>query len=108
MFLHLSKDSERKDQKLQNNSELHCQMATIKVGLIIHLLIDLSGPNFDEVPVVVGEVVEVVVVDVDVEVILVVVFDEVFVPTFAIPVVSVAFADVVVAIVLVEELLVGV
>ena len=49
-----------------------------------------------------------VVVDVDVEVILVVVLDEVFVPTSAIPVVSVAFADVVVAIVLVVELLVGV
>ena len=49
-----------------------------------------------------------VVVDVDVEVILVVVLDEAFVPTSEIPVISVAFADVVVAIVLVEELLVGV
>ena len=49
-----------------------------------------------------------VVVDVDVEVILLVVIDEVCVPTCAIPVVSVAFADVVVAIILVEELLAGV
>ena len=49
-----------------------------------------------------------VVVDVDIKVILVVVLDEVFVPTSAIPDVSVAFSDVVVAIVLVEELLVGV
>ena len=49
-----------------------------------------------------------VVVDVDIKVILVVVLDEVCVPTCATPVVSVAFADAVVAIVLVEELLVRV
>ena len=50
--------------------------------------------------------VEVVVVDVGVEGIYVVVLDEIFVPTSAILVVSVALADVVVVIVLVEKLLV--
>ena len=46
------------------------------------------------------------VVDVDIEGVYVEVLDDVFVPTSAILVVSVALADVVVVIVLVEELLV--